>query len=196
MKKLWADFKAFIKRGNVVDMAVGVAVAAAFTAIVTSVTKGFISPLLALLTNNSDLASMKTVVREAVLDEAGAVVQAEVAILWGAFLQAVIDFFIIAAVLFLIMRIVSAINTHAEKIATDVKNKLTDADEIAAAEAEAAALAAAEAAAAAEAEALKAKEEAEAAVLAQEKEKCAEAERLARQEALLTEIRDLLKNKN
>jgi large conductance mechanosensitive channel len=188
MKKLWTDFKAFIKRGNAVDMAVGVAVAAAFTAIVTSITKGFISPLLALLTNNSDLASMKTVVREAILNEAGEVVQAEVAILWGAFLQAVIDFFIIALVLFLALRIVSAINAHAEKIAIGVKNKFSSEDEVAAAEAEAAAKAAAEA----EAAAAKAAEEA---ALAIENEKRAESDRLARQEALLTEIRDLLKNK-
>ena len=46
MKKLFEEFKKFIKRGNVVDMAVGVAVAAAFTAIVTAFTKGFITPLL------------------------------------------------------------------------------------------------------------------------------------------------------
>ena len=49
MKKLFEEFKKFISRGNVVDMAVGVAVAGAFTAIVNAFTKGFISPLLALL---------------------------------------------------------------------------------------------------------------------------------------------------
>ena len=53
MRKFWQDFKKFISRGNVIDMAVGVAVATAFTAIVTAFTKGFISPLIALMTGHS-----------------------------------------------------------------------------------------------------------------------------------------------
>lgn len=185
MKKFLEDFKKFIKRGNVVDMAVGVAVASAFTAIVTAFTKGFISPLLALLTGESGMEEMKWIIREAVVetvDGVETVVVAEVAILWGAFVQALINFLIVAFALFLVIRIAGAITARAEKLTNEVKNKLSGADE----EAEAAAKAAEEAAkAAAEAEAA-AKAEAEAA--AKEAEKKAQLD-------LLREIRDLLKEK-
>ena len=198
MKKFWADFKKFITRGNVVDMAVGVAVASAFTAIVTAFTKGFITPLLALLTNDSDLTEMKWVIRDEVLDSTGEIVEvAEVALLWGAFVQKIIDFLIIALTLFIVMRIASAVAAHSAKIRANVANALTHKDEE-----EAARLAAEEAAKAeAEAEAARiAAEEAEKAAAAEaealrlaEEEKQKEKARLEREEALLTEIRDLLR---
>ena len=198
MKKFWADFKKFITRGNVVDMAVGVAVASAFTAIVTAFTKGFITPLLALLTNDSDLTEMKWIIRPEVLDETGEIVEvAEVALLWGAFVQKIIDFLIIALTLFIVMRIASAVAAHSAKIRTNMVNALSHKDEE-----EAARLAAEEAAKAeAEAEAARiAAEEAEKAAAAEaeairlaEEEKQKEKARLEREEALLTEIRDLLR---
>ena len=190
MKKLMQDFKKFITRGNVVDMAVGVAVASAFTAIVTAFTKGFITPLLALLTNNSDLTEMKWIIRPEVTETAAdgtvTVITAEVALLWGEFLQKVIDFFIIAAVLFLVMRIAAAIAAHSAKIRETMVNAITHENDIAAAAAEAereeAERAAAEAAAAEAAR-----------VEAEKEEKRLHSERLEREERLLTEIRDLLR---
>ena len=161
MKKFWADFKKFITRGNVVDMAVGVAVASAFTAIVTAFTKGFITPLLALLTNDSDLTEMKWIVRPEVshLDEAGEVVVdvAEVALLWGAFVQKIIDFLIIALTLFIVMKTFNALTARAKEMREDIVDGLTPARVKAEEEAKAQA----------EAEA-KAKEEAEAAAKAEE----------------------------
>ena len=125
MKKLWTEFVKFIKRGNVVDMAVGVAVASAFTAIVTAFTKGFISPLLALLTGESDMASMKWVLREEVLAEDGVTVEvAEVAVLWGAFVQTVIDFLIIALALFIVMKVAAVMRERAVKLHEEVKNTI------------------------------------------------------------------------
>lgn len=189
MKKFWEDFKKFITRGNVVDMAVGVAVAGAFTAIVTAFTKGFISPLLALLGGESSLAEMKSVIRPAVthIDETTGlevVDTAEVAILWGAFLQAILDFLIIALALFIVMRVASGLSARAKKMAQEMKNRPASekekAEEQLRAKAEAEARAAEEAAAAA-----KAAEQAR----ALEEEKQA----IRRQEELLTEIRDLLK---
>ena len=200
MKKFWADFKKFITRGNVVDMAVGVSVASAFTAIVTALTTGFITPLLALLTNDSDLSEMKWVIREAeyvkdpltnLITEEIAV--AEVSLLWGAFVQKIIDFLIIAFTLFIVMRVASAVAAHSAKLRQNMINALTHKDELeAAAKAEEEAKAAEEAA---ETERLAAEEAAkaeEAARLAEE-EKQQQKARLEREEALLTEIRDLLK---
>lgn len=195
MKKFWEDFKKFIKRGNVVDMAVGVAVASAFTAIVTAFTKGFINPLLALISNSSNQEELKWVIKEGVPDEAGNIT-GEVAILWGGFVQAIINFIIVALTLFIVMRIVSGFSNRAKKFSSDVRNLLTDADEKAAEAAEAAKLAEeekakaeAEAAAAAEAKAKEEAAKAAAALLEEENRK-------KREEALLTEIRDLLKTMN
>ena len=200
MKKFWEDFKKFIKRGNVVDMAVGVAVASAFTAIVTAFTKGFITPLLALLTNNSDLGQMKWVIREAqyVIDPATGlateeVAVAEVALLWGGFVQTMIDFIIIALTLFIVMRVAAAVAAHSAKIRENMINAITHKDELeAAAKEEAERIAAEEAA---EAERLAAEEAAkveEAARLAEE-ERLQEKARREHEEQLLVEIRDLLR---
>ena len=181
MKKFWEDFKKFIKRGNVVDMAVGVAVATAFTAIVTAFTKGFITPLLALLTGNSATAELKWVIRPEVLDAEGNVLTAEVAILWGGFVQAILDFLIVAFVLFLVMRIVSQVSNRVKKL-------LEDEAKIAAEKAAKEKADAEEAAAKAEAERIAAEEAAKAA------EECAkEKARLVHEESLLVEIRDLLR---
>ena len=160
---------------------------AAFTAIVTAFTKGFISPLLALLTGDSDLDSMTWVIRKK-LDEVTGEWVPDVEILWGSFVQKVIDFLIIAFVLFLVMRIASAVMAHSARIRQNMIKAMTNEDEKAA---EAAAIAKAEEEAAKAAEEAAKAEEAAALAKAEEEEK----QRLLRQEALLTEIRDLLKNK-
>ena len=192
MKKIIEDFKKFIKRGNVVDMAVGVAVAAAFTAIVTAFTKGFITPFLALITGESDLDEMKWIIRDAVM-EGEEVVEAEIAILWGPFVHAIMDFLIIALSLFIVMRVAAGLRNRAEKISKKARDMFTDLDEKeaeAALEAERAA--AEEKRLAEEAAALEAEKAREAERLAAE-EIAAEKARLERQEQLLTDIRDLLK---
>ncbi len=122
-----AEFKKFILRGNVVDMAVGVAVAGAFTAIVTAFTKGFVTPLLMLISGNKSYTELKWVVRPEKLAEDGTVEVSEVAFLYGMFLQAVLDFIIIAATLFLIMKIVTMVVKRTRKVMEEIK-KVTDAD--------------------------------------------------------------------
>ena len=195
MKKFFGEFKKFITRGNIVDMAVGVAVATAFTAIVTAFTKGFITPLLTLLTGESDLDEMRWVVRNAIVDAEGNIVEDEVAILWGPFIHAIMDFFIIAMALFIVIKVAATLRDRAEKLHKAARNLLTDDDEKAAA-------AAAEAAAKIEEEQRLAEEKAKAEALAlAEAERLSaekakkEEERLARQEQLLQDIRDLLKQK-
>ena len=201
MKKLFAEFKKFISRGNVVDMAVGVAVAGAFTKIVTAFTTGFITPLLALLSNDADLTEFKWVLREAVVevvDGVETVVQAEVSLMWGAFLQTIIDFLIIAGALFLVMKAFNAAADRAKKMREDLQAGLTPdrikAEEEAKAKAEAEKKAAEEAAAKAEAEAEAAKAAEEKA--AQKKAYAAQVEGTEMTAKLRTEIRDLLKEKN
>ncbi len=198
MKKFFADFKAFISRGNVVDMAIGVAVAGAFTKIVSAFTNGFISPLLALFSKDASLTDLKWVLREAVTHMDGeleVVDTPEVAILWGAFLQTIIDFLIIAAALFIVMRVFNRAAAKAKAAAAELRGELTP--NRMKEEAEAAAKAEAEKKAAEEA-AAKAKAEAEAARIEAEKQTALEAQRAQilhteNTEKLLQEIRDLLK---
>lgn len=110
MKKFLADFKAFALKGNIIDMAVGVVIGGAFGKIVTSLVNDIITPLIGLLTGNVSLADLKVVLAEAVTDSAGAVVTPELAITYGAFLQTIIDFLIIALSIFVVMRV--AMNAH------------------------------------------------------------------------------------
>lgn len=192
MKNFVADFKKFIKRGNVIDMAIGVAVATAFTAIVNAFTKGIISPLITLLTGESTLTEVKWVLREAVVDAEGVETVAEVAMMPGQVLQAAIDFLIIASVLFLAMHIAHKLSDRAKRLAEEIRLKTDEEYEQRLAEEKAAA----EAAALAEKEAAaKAAEEAAAkAAAALEKEK--EIERLRYREIeLLEKIHSLLEKK-
>ena len=194
MKKLFADFKKFIKRGNVVDMAVGVAVASAFTAIVSAFTTGFIAPLLTLITGESTLDEMKWIIRAAVMD-GETVVEPEVAFLWGPFVHAIINFLIIAFTLFLMLKIVTSVMRRAERIHREARNFFTNEDEEAARiAAEEKAKAEEEKRLAEEAARIAAEAEAEAARIAAE-EKARELEHKRKEEELLAEIRDLLKNR-
>ena len=95
MKSLLAEFKEFINRGNVIDMAVGIIIGAAFTAIVTSLTDDIINPLIKLITggNGTDVAGLTIPV-------AGT----ENGIDFGAFISAIINFLIVAWVVFMIVK--------------------------------------------------------------------------------------------
>ena len=104
------DFKKFITKGNVMDMAVGVVIGSAFSAIVNGLVKMIINPLIALMTGGVSLDGWKTVLKEAVVDEAGKVKTAEVAILWGEWIQTIINFFIIAVSIFVAVRVISGIS--------------------------------------------------------------------------------------
>ena len=101
----WADFKKFITKGNVVDLAVAVMIGTAFNAIVNGLVKMIINPLIAVFTDGISLDQIKTVIKPEELDEAGEVVTAEVAILWGQWIQTMIDFLIIAMTIFIIARV-------------------------------------------------------------------------------------------
>ena len=96
------EFKDFAMKGNLVDIAVGFVMGAAFKAVVTSFTGGIVSPLIGLIFN-SDLKDLKYIVKEGVADEAGKVV-GEVAVLYGDFITNVIDFIIVAFVMFLVVK--------------------------------------------------------------------------------------------
>ena len=174
----WADFKKFITKGNVIDMAVGVVIGGAFSKIVTGLVNYVINPFVGMFLKQGSLDDIKTIITPEVLDAEGNVTQAEVAILWGTWFQTILDFLIVAVCIFIVLRIIMrAKNKLEEKEKEEEAAKAAEAAEKAAAEKAVADAKAAEAAAA-----LAAKEEKlNAAILNQEK--------------LLAEIRDVLKNK-
>ena len=114
MGKFTEDFKAFIAKGNVLDMAVGVVVGGAFNKIVTSLVNDVIMPLVGLLMGGLSVADWKWVIREAILDETGAVLTAENAVRYGNFLQTVLDFLIVAFTIFVVLRIFTKLQKKRE----------------------------------------------------------------------------------
>lgn len=163
MKKFFSDFQTFISRGNVIDMAVGVIVGAAFTAIVNSMVKDLINPVLGVLIGSQDFSNFFVVLSMPegytgpmsydALTKAGAAVLG-----YGAFFTAVFHFLLMAFVVFSLVRGVNKI-----RAATEAKLLVK-----------------------------KKQEEAQAAVAAKAASQ-AEASRVSKEIELLTEIRDLLK---
>ena len=101
---MFKEFKAFISKGNVIDMAVGMIIGTAFNQIVKSLVDHILMPVIGNLCDTKDLVDLKYILTPEVLDEAGNVVTAEVAISYGLFLSYVINFFIVAMTLFIIIR--------------------------------------------------------------------------------------------
>ena len=204
MKKFFGEFKKFITRGNVLDMAVGVIVGSSFTAIVNGLSNNILKPLinwlLVLVFGKDSLSEVYTVL-QAVYDDTGALdLKESIYIDWGAFINAIINFLLIAFVLFCIVKILNKFRDGHVEFASELisakKQKKQDRKEMkkqgikrsdkaaVAAFYEAKEKAAAEAKAAEEAAAKVAEE---AARLEKENNPSAE--------MLLKEIRDLLKNK-
>lgn len=106
MAKFLSDFRDFALRGNVIDMAVGVVIGGAFGKIVTSLVDNIIMPVVGVITGGTDFSDFKYVMQEAVLGPDGTVVTPEVAISWGLFIQAIVDFIIIALCIFMAIRFI------------------------------------------------------------------------------------------
>ena len=114
-KSIFTEFKEFISKGNVIDMAVGVIIGGAFTKIVNSVVSDLIMPALGLLTGNIDFAALKVVLAEADENAAGEIKE-ELAIRYGVFLDALINFLLIAVCVFAMVKVITTIRTKAEKL--------------------------------------------------------------------------------
>ena len=133
IKQFFAEFKKFITRGNVLDMAVGVIVGGAFTAIVHGLSNNVLKPLinwlLALILGKEGLKGAITMLSPA-YDDTGALLLADsIYIDWGAFISAIINFFIIAFVLFMIVKMFNRIAEAQEKMMLGLE--LSDKKEIA-----------------------------------------------------------------
>ena len=134
MKKFFGEFKTFIMRGNVVDMAVGVIVGSSFTAIVNGMSNFILKPiinwLIALIFGANDLSECYTMLKKVMMtDESGAEVidlANSIYIDWGSFINAVINFFLIAIVLFTLVKIINKIREEKKELRENIsKLRLT-----------------------------------------------------------------------
>jgi len=96
MKKLLNEFKEFISKGNVIDMAVGVVIGSAFSKIVTSLVNDIIMPLVGIIIGGLDFTSLSIKIKDS-------------EILYGSFIQNIVDFLIIAACIFTVIKIMNRI---------------------------------------------------------------------------------------
>ena len=125
----WQDFKAFISRGNIVDLAIGLVVGAAFTAIVNSLVNDIIKPLIALLVNG-DFSELVVVLREAVYDTDGVtVLQEAITLNYGNLIMAILTFLIDAFVIFTVLRIVTKAKNRLKEESVKLKEKLMKAED-------------------------------------------------------------------
>ena len=127
------EFKEFAMKGNLVDIAVAFVMGASFGKVVTSLNEGIVLPLVGMLLGDFDLASKKYILKEGtdpVVDASGNEITAavaEVSIKWGAFVTAVIDFIIIAFVMFLFIRAINSMKKKQEaEVAAAPEPSLTD----------------------------------------------------------------------
>ena len=111
---MWKDFKAFLMRGNVIDLATAVVIGAAFGKIVTALVDNIIMPCIGMLTSGVDFANMKYVLKEGTFNAETMAVEGEVAIGYGVLINAILQFIIIAFVIFLVIH---SMNKAKEKFA-------------------------------------------------------------------------------
>lgn len=118
MSKFFKEFKEFAIKGNMIDIAVGVIIGAAFNKVIDTLVKKIIMPPISLLTDDFNFESKKLVLREAVLENEK-IIKEEVFIGYGELITVLINFFIIAWCVFLVVKISNRLRTKAE----DTKNK-------------------------------------------------------------------------
>ena len=207
IKKFFAEFKTFITRGNVLDMAVGVIVGGAFTGIVNGLSNFILKPiinwLIALVLGKNGLEGAVTFLGEKVYLEDGTVDLANsIYIDWGAFISAIINFLLIAFTLFTIVRIINNVAKARERAMLELEEeanekkairKICKEQKVSKKAARAIYEEKVEAAKAAKAE--EERLAAEAAAAAEAATKAAEEEKATANTRLLEEIRDLLKSR-
>ena len=114
-KGFFKEFKEFISKGNIIDMAVGVVIGGAFGKIVTSLVNDIVMPPIGMAIGGVDFANLKAPIQQAQLDEAGEVIKEAVTINYGNFIQTILEFIIIALCIFLVLKGIMKAKALAEK---------------------------------------------------------------------------------
>ena len=124
MKRFFKEFKDSITRGNVLDMAVGIIIGGAFTAIITAIVGNILTPLINWIPGSGDTGALQVVLREAVLDAEGNVITSALIIDFGAVISAIVTFLITAFVLFLVVKTVNSVRAGGKKLAEKQKKAI------------------------------------------------------------------------
>ena len=114
MKKFLNEFKEFAMRGNVLDMAIGVVIGSAFGKITTSLVNDVFMPLIGLLIGGIDLGQLNLTLKAAVMD-GDTVVKEPVTLGLGTFLSTIIDFILVAFVIFLVVKAINKLHALGKK---------------------------------------------------------------------------------
>ena len=109
-----SEFKEFIARGNVVDLAVGVVIGAAFGRIVTAMVDGVVMPLIGLMMGGVKFSDLAVILHPAQLDAAGKEIAPALLLKYGAFMQSLIDFLVVAFVIFMFLKAYNRLRKSAE----------------------------------------------------------------------------------
>jgi len=112
-KKIFSEFKEFISKGNVVDLAVGVIIGSAFGKIVTSMVEDILMPIIGAIIGGIDFSNLSITVGTAVIS-------------YGKFVQNVIDFLIVAICIFFFIKVIEKLNKKKEKIVEEIKEEKKD----------------------------------------------------------------------
>ena len=127
-KGIFQEFKNFAIKGNLIDMAVAFIMGGAFGKVVTSFIDGLIMPIVGLLTAGADFKSLRYIILSPKKDGAGNIIHEEIAIHYGAFITAMIDFLLIAFFMFLMVK---AMNKAREKLELEkIQDKMTRDEEL------------------------------------------------------------------
>lgn len=115
MKKIINEFKDFIARGNVIDMAVGVIIATAFGKITTSLVNDVFMPFISWIFGARDMTALNILVRPEILDVDGTVIQSAITIGFGTLVATILDFILVALVVFMVVKAINSAKNLAEK---------------------------------------------------------------------------------
>ncbi len=129
------EFKEFAIKGNLIDIAVGFVMGAAFNKVVSGFIDGMVMPIIGKVTSGVDFNQLKYVMQPELKDAAGAVTQPEVAIAYGAFITTVINFLVVAFVIFMVVKAVNKMKkaepapapagpTNEEKLLMEIRDAL------------------------------------------------------------------------
>jgi len=129
MKKFMEEFKAFAMRGNVIDLAVGVVIGGAFGSITTSLVNDIIMPFVSILIGGVNFNEWKWVLKEAVM-EGEEVVKAEVAVNFGNLISVILNFIIVAFVIFCVVRAINRMHKKEEAPAEEPAPPEPSAEEV------------------------------------------------------------------
>ena len=143
MKKLFTEFKEFAVKGNMIDMAIGIIIGAAFNKVINVLVYDIMLPPLSMLSNGLDFSDRKIVLQSQVTDSLGQVLTEEVAIKYGALIEVGLDFLIVGFTIFLVVKAMNKLKSKSEdptdqtvvtpkdiQLLTDLKSLLQDQNKI------------------------------------------------------------------